>query len=134
VVLSYRPEYSSRIDPQTNVVESGAGTRLRSLATLASLYYDFPVSWRFKPYAGGGLGLANNHFSVDSIVRHNGNRVAGFSESNTHFAWQLGGGFALQVGSVVLDLGYRYFDGGTVALGQKLQGQEFQLSIRLPIG
>ena len=137
-VLSYRPEYESRVNPAPATPAGsstiGSRSRLQTLSALASLYYDFPIHSRFKPYVGGGIGVAHNQLRVDSITPPGVNGFALQTLSGNHFAWQLGGGVAYEIGSTVaLDLGYRYFDGGSVGLGQTLHAQEVQLGIRLRI-
>jgi opacity protein-like surface antigen len=135
IVLSYRPEYASKVNPDPGIFATGARSRLQSLSTLASLYYDFQIPSRFKPYVGAGVGLAHNRMRVDSIPLSSAGTLGARTESSNHFAWQLGGGVAYEIGPAVsLDLGYRYFDGGSVGFNQTLHAQEVQLGIRAHIG
>ena len=134
IVLSYRPEYERRVDPGSSGFTVGSRSRLQTLSSLASLYYDFPIHSRFKPYVGAGVGVARNHLRVDSITSPGTNGIPSQTQSSNHFAWQLGAGVAYEIGpAVALDLGYRYFDGGSVGFDQTLHAQEVQLGIRLRI-
>jgi opacity protein-like surface antigen len=131
-VLSYRPQYDSRVEP--NPATNGTHSRLDSLSTLASLYYDFLLHSRFKPYMGAGIGAAHNHTRIDLLTAPGARPAGPITESSNHFAWQIGAGVAYEVGpQVSIDLGYRYFDGGSVGLGQTLHAQETQLGIRLSL-
>ena len=78
-------------------------------------YVDVPVgvSW-FKPYVGGGLGMARNQIKDISA-----SGAAGVTTLPGHtvndFAWQLSIGVGFQLNkSLILDVGYRYLDSGKI--------------------
>lgn len=75
------------------------------LSVMVNAFGEAREFYPFIPYAGAGVGLA--HLSVDGL------RVAGrtlANDSDTVFAWQVGGGLGLALTrQVTLDLGYRYF-------------------------
>jgi len=134
IVVSYRPEYGSSIAADRVALINGSRSRLQSASTIASLYYDFPLASRFKPYVGAGVGFSHNHMRVDSIALPGTNATGANIGSSNHFAWQAGAGVAFEVNSqIAVDLGYHYFDGGSVGLDQTLHAQELQLGVRLTI-
>lgn len=68
---------------------------------MAMLWFDWPVSWRVRPYAGAGVGTAEVELSDAS--------APGSGEgSDQVFAWQLSMGVASQLSQrLALTLGYR---------------------------
>ena len=73
----------------------------------------------FKPYVGGGVGLAVVQ-SHDASLHFRGAfaDLALPDKMETNFAWQLGAGVAYELSdSVTLDLGYRHLDAGRVMVG-----------------
>jgi len=73
----------------------------------------------FKPYAGGGVGLAVVQSRNASL--HFRGAFADLSlpdQTETNFAWQLGAGVAYELNErVTLDLGYRHLDAGQITVG-----------------
>lgn len=86
---------------------------------MASGYVEPVRLGAFKPYAGGGIGMAVVR-SKNASVRFDGS--PGFAlpgENETNFAWQLGAGVAYELTPVVtVDLGYRHLDAGRVTVGR----------------
>lgn len=75
-----------------------------TLSGLANAWVDYKVG-RFTPYIGGGIGLANVSVNDVSILG-----VDAVDDSDTVFAYQLGGGVAYSLtSSASLTLDYRYF-------------------------
>lgn len=70
------------------------GGRIRQLSAMANLWIDIPVGGVIVPYVGGGLGVAG--FETDG-------------EGEAKFAWQLGGGVAVNLSSsAAITLNYRH--------------------------
>lgn len=68
---------------------------------MAMLWFDWPVSWTVRPYAGAGAGQAQ----LD--LNHSAGSAAS-SEGDTVFAWQLAMGLAARVTQrFAVTLGYR---------------------------
>jgi opacity protein-like surface antigen len=88
---------------------------ISSYNALVNGYVDIPVgvSW-FKPYVGGGLGMARNQINDISATGAAGVTTLPGHTTN-EFAWQLsiGAGFQLTKG-LILDVGYRYLDSGKI--------------------
>lgn len=71
---------------------------------MVNLWYDVPTKSKFKPYAGGGLGVARISLEGRSKV---GNTVVDYGD--TVFAGQIGFGGRTSVGERgSIDIGYRY--------------------------
>jgi OmpA-OmpF porin, OOP family len=85
--------------------------------------YDFDTAGRWKPYLGGGVGLAQvrakAHTAEYGVVDTNvtpaafrgGGSANGFSDEETAFAWQGLAGVGYEISDrLTLDLGYKYFN------------------------
>jgi opacity protein-like surface antigen len=91
-----------------------ADAEIDSVAALVNLYAEFNVGGGFKPFIGGGVGFARNDlgeitYAFDGFplsVEQGGN--------STEFAYQLSAGLTYDFGGAAIDLGYRYFDAGSV--------------------
>ncbi|MDR2857599.1 MAG: outer membrane beta-barrel protein [Novosphingobium sp.] len=109
-----------------NTVTYDNGAKLRRLSALANLWLDIPVGGSgISPYVGGGLGIQ-------------GSEIEG--EGKATFAWQLGAGVAIPVGSsfaITADYRYRQQSGYTLnedgfvyARIGKAKSSSFQLGLR----
>lgn len=68
---------------------------------MAMLWFDWPVTWMFRPYAGAGVG------SAELELNESGGAASG-DGSDQVFAWQLSMGVASQLTQrLALTLGYR---------------------------
>lgn len=86
-----------------NTVKYDNGSKLRRLSALANVWLDIPVGdIGISPYVGGGIGIQ-------------GSEIEG--EGKATFAWQLGAGIAVPVGSsfaITADYRYRQQSGYTL--------------------
>lgn len=110
-------------------------------AVLANAYAEFvPESW-IRPYAGGGLGIAN--VSVESVsgLAAGGGGQSYPDRSQWGFAWSLAAGVTMDVSErIELDAGYRYVNLGSAESGRaadgshisldRLEDHEFRLGVR----
>lgn len=84
---------------------AGLSGEMSTTAVLASLAYDFRPGERFLPYVTGGIGFAHHDGDLNAV----GGLPARISDSDTTFAWQLGGGAAWALDHrATLFAGYRY--------------------------
>lgn len=89
----------------------------RSLAGMVNGYLDIGPYWgRMMPYIGAGVGVARN--STDTFTYTGAIPGTREGATSTNPAWQvmIGAGFYLTE-QIVLDVGYRHFDGGDLAMG-----------------
>ena len=99
------------------------------LAFMANVDYDFDMGSPWKPYIGGGLGLAI--ISLDTETAE-GRSLA--DDRDTVFAYQVGAGigyeFPLPEGrSVTVSLDWRYFDTQSPTFKGDVTGAEFDVGI-----
>jgi len=84
-------------------LSSGVGAQ----TLMANLFYDFPLSERFKPYLGVGLGALR--VDATETALSSTPRFTGFSGDDTALGVQGLAGLGIQVSpNLILDLGYRY--------------------------
>lgn len=82
---------------------------VRSWTAMGNLWLDVPLPARFLLSVGGGAGASFHDLEVDDTV------VAGSSNSDTAFSWQVGAGLGYAVNDwLTLEIGYRYRDMGEV--------------------
>ncbi|MEI6426932.1 MAG: P44/Msp2 family outer membrane protein [Pseudanabaena sp. ELA607] len=82
-----------------------------TIALMANGYYDIPTGSGFKPYVGGGLGLA--FVSADLGLKDNAGNAGSVSASGSSFAYQLKAGVTYAVSdNLDLGLGFRMFAQG----------------------
>jgi opacity protein-like surface antigen len=111
-----------RVEVEGFVRERGSETwaavagfgEVRNSATVGTLfanaYFDLPLAWRFRPYVGGGVGMA----WVDYRTTITEPIETTSEDDRTNFAWNLGGGVAFGLTpTILIDLAYRYVDAGT---------------------
>jgi opacity protein-like surface antigen len=135
---------------------------LASNAVMATAYWDLPVFGQIAAFVGAGIGWAD--VSMSRLSSGTGGLVVNPLRVSTagvpvapdgrtdNFAWQVTTGLALPIGSgVLVELFYRYFDGGHVqtpagnvtvnsmVVGQfggaegALHSHELTLSLRVPL-
>lgn len=106
---TFQATFTSAID----VVSNGS---TQTWALLANVWYDFDWDDTFKPYIGGGVGLARTH------IQAGGGDL--FEGQDNNFAWQVGAGVNLALdGKTALNIGYRHMDAGEVSMDvQTLSG------------
>lgn len=76
----------------------------RSLAFMASGFFDVPLRGGFKPYLGAGIGVANIAADASTLG------VSIVDDDDTVFAYQLMAGIGYEVHpQIVFFSGYRYF-------------------------
>ncbi|WP_342644053.1 outer membrane protein [Rhodoligotrophos ferricapiens] len=76
---------------------------LSATFVLANLWYDFDMGTPFRPYIGGGVGVA----FVDQNLKVFGAKL--IDDSTTAFAFQAGAGFKWALSDAIdLDIGYRF--------------------------
>lgn len=93
--ISYRQNDMDKVSGPFGGLVTGD---LSAFAFMGNAWYDFHTGTPWIPYAGGGLGIAR--ITVD---------VPGFDESDTVFAWQIGGGVGYEfTPGIVVSADYRY--------------------------
>jgi opacity protein-like surface antigen len=147
--FSYRPSDNAAFADTPAVLGAKMTTKddVRGYVGLINVYYDFRLSASFIPYIATGIGAASNKVrDISSSV--NGATVAlTNNETDTQFAWQVGGGVAYVLGPhVALDLSFRDLHPGRIratgsgmdterpvifTVSQSLRVQEFQLGVRV---
>jgi len=76
-------------------------------AWMVNAYYDVRLGERWKPYVGGGIGVA--HDKLERVFADGTGAIRAVSRSGTFFAYQLKAGIAFAVAANVdATLGYRY--------------------------
>ena len=98
---------------------------------LANGYVDVGTWGGFTPYVGGGVGLAAYQVSgLKDTSLYPGNAF-GFANNNngTNFAWALMAGLSYRFStSLLLDVGYRYVNMGTLNTGAVVCNNQIQYS------
>lgn len=100
------------------------------LAFMANIDYDFDMGSPWKPYIGGGLGVAS--ISVDAESVATGRSLS--DDSDTVFAYQVGTGigyeFPLEAGrSITVSLDWRYFGTSSPTFKGDVSGDDFDVTI-----
>ena len=74
---------------------------ISALSFMANVWYDFNIGGSLVPFVGGGIGIAKLDLDLDAV---------NFSESDTVFAYQFGGGVGYKVNpNILVNVQYRYF-------------------------
>ena len=85
---------------------------------MLNMWADIPTGTAFKPYVGGGIGVAFVDYDVNNTFHYDDGTKEKFysgSKSTTNLAWSLGAGVAYDINpSFTLDLGYRFINAGKV--------------------
>lgn len=93
-------------------------SNLQSWDLLGNLYADIGTWYGITPYIGGGAGLSLTHASssVDWTPSAGAPYTTSLSSTRYQFAWAAMAGFSYAITpNILLDLGYRYIDLGTVS-------------------
>jgi opacity protein-like surface antigen len=78
-----------------------------TLSYMGNVYFDFKNNGKFTPFIGGGLGIANVEYDVDSV---NGNSRFSDKADDTVMAYQVMTGISYAATDHLnIDLQYRYF-------------------------
>jgi opacity protein-like surface antigen len=81
-------------------------TDVEAHTLMLNLWYDFPVREKWNLYVGAGAGVARIELETNDFV------VKG-SDSDTNFAFQLGGGVSYDLlKNLAIEAGYRYVNMG----------------------
>lgn len=101
----------------------GTKSDISTTDIVASVLYDIPVEWKWKPYVGAGIGAV--YADVDTYLMNPG-RVDGPGYSGWDLAWQVQAG----VNYALSDrwdfrVDYRYVDLGEVDTGPVASGDRF---------
>jgi opacity protein-like surface antigen len=98
------------------------GGRTDTISLIAGLYYDIDTGTPFKPYVGGGVGLARVGFTNVTVPG-----LGTVDDNAWAMAWQLGMGVAYGLSdNVDLYAGYRWFDVANVKM-ETSDGSRFKL-------
>jgi len=75
------------------------------------VYYDFfPYSW-FTPFVNAGVGYSRHRLDFRNKVAN-----VNYSAKDNNFTWSVGGGISAQITNRInLDVGYRYYDMGSLS-------------------
>ncbi len=97
-----------------------------AVTLMANLYYDIDLDGGWKPYIGGGVGLA--HLSLSAKSKSTGAALA--DDEDDVLAYQIGGGIGYEIDSsgdrsVIASLDYRYFGTEDPTFTGSLTGAKF---------
>lgn len=89
-----------------------ADIKFNSRSYMFVVYYDFfPYSW-FTPFINAGIGWTDNKLVIDNKVAPKYQKL-----DETNFTWSLGAGISAKITNRWnLDVGYRYYDMGSLDL------------------
>ncbi|MDE0145312.1 MAG: outer membrane beta-barrel protein [Nitrospira sp.] len=129
-------EYADLLDAhKQNAVNAVTGKQdvegnFSMLAFMANVDYDFDMGSPWKPYIGGGLGVAS--ISIDADSAATGRSLS--DDSDTVFAYQVGAGigyeFPLEEGrSITVSLDWRYFGTQAPTFTGDVSGVDFEATI-----
>jgi opacity protein-like surface antigen len=111
VTATYRSQYSG--SGAVSGTPFAANSDIKSFVGMVNAYFDFPTIGRFTPYVGGGGGIAHNELGSTTISTGGATVATIGGASKTDFAWQVGGGVAVNVlPTIALDIAYHYLDAG----------------------
>lgn len=100
------------------------------LTFMGNVYYDFDLGLGWKPYVGGGLGVAS--ISLESKATASGRTLA--DDKDTVFAYQAGGGVGYEFATsadhaITVSLDWRYFRTADPTFKGAVTGAEFDAEI-----
>lgn len=115
----WRKDHSDRFTsfaetPSGRLLMTTRSAEFSSKSYMANVYWDFSPYTMFTPYVSAGLGITSLEYTFKMNDSY-GNTVK-YDEDN--FTWSVGGGISAQVTTRFnIDLGYRYFDMGSLESG-----------------
>ena len=116
---------SQRDNPQARQSLLGKQDNSGAFSTVTLMfngYYDIDVGSSWKPYVGGGVGVA--FLSAESKSPTTGRKL--LDDNDTVFAYQVGGGIGYEITpATTLSLDYRYFGTQDPALKSEVSGRNF---------
>ena len=103
---------------------------ISALTFMGNVYYDFDLGSGWKPYVGGGLGVAS--ISLESKLTADGRTLA--DDKDTVFAYQAGGGVGYEFATsedhtITVSLDWRYFRTADPTFNGAVTGAEFDTEI-----
>ena len=103
---------------------------ISALTFMGNVYYDFDLGSGWKPYVGGGLGVAS--ISLESKSATDGRALA--DDKDTVFAYQAGGGVGYEFATsedhtITVSLDWRYFRTADPTFKGAVTGAEFDTEI-----
>ena len=103
---------------------------ISALTFMGNVYYDFDLGSGWKPYVGGGLGVAS--ISLESKLTADGRTLA--DDKDTVFAYQAGGGVGYEFATsedytITVSLDWRYFRTADPTFNGEVTGAEFDTEI-----
>ncbi len=121
-------EYVWRKKNSKQITEFTKG-QFKSQSFMFVVYYDFfPYSW-FTPFINAGIGYTRNKLSIRNTVVD-----VNYKLKENAFTWSLGAGISAKITNRWnLDLGYRYYDMGSLDTYNgktSLDDQEIYLGLR----
>ena len=100
---------------------SPEGGNVTGRALMFNLYYDIPISKRFVPYIGGGMGTYNANINNLGPAAFAGNVANGYSPDR--FIYQLKAGLAYKVApQLAIFAGWRYMQGSQFSYTMNFTG------------
>lgn len=127
--------YADLFPPHKTAAQNAAtGTQslrgdISVLTFMGNVYYDFDLGSGWKPYVGGGLGVASISLESKSAA---GRTLA--DDKDTVFAYQAGGGVGYEFAAsadhaITVSLDWRYFRTADQTFNGEVTGAEFDTEI-----
>jgi len=99
-------------------------TNVQTWNLMGNVWLDFPIAEMFSIFTGGGLGIGVTDIDTTDFF------VGGKSRDDTTFAWQVGGGFTVQLTDwLAVDTSYRYIDLGQPDLNFRAGAGDYELEL-----
>lgn len=129
--------YADLLLPSHQMAARNAATGTQSLSGdisaltfMGNVYYDFDLGLGWKPYVGGGLGVAS--ISLESKSATSGRSLV--DDKDTVFAYQAGGGVGYEFAAsedhaIIVSLDWRYFRIADPTFKGAVTGAEFDTEI-----
>ena len=141
-VFAYSNPNTTIVNTNTNVNNSTDG-EIKTMSFMANVWYDFDFGdSRFRPFIGGGIGLAQVDLEYRANLAYNHiSHTYGPGDDDWGFAYQVGAGLGYEFDNgIVMSAQYRYFATGEVQLGTRdamslnVESQNFLIGLTFPIG
>jgi opacity protein-like surface antigen len=93
-----------------------ANVKTDNTTILGNLYADIDTGWAITPFIGVGVGSARNKVKTVTFTNPAGAFAQILGSSTTSTAWSVTAGGSYPVlPNLIIDLGYRYTDAGTIS-------------------